>query len=102
MLEVSGVGENKYLKYGQRFIDEITAFLTENPQTVTSIETDEDGDDVPQKKQNLRRGGRKEPFYLYPEDAEKFVYAEYYYISDIKDRLNEICSAEGVKRSPLL
>ena len=98
MLEVSGVGENKYLKYGQRFIDEIAAFLTENPQAVTSIETEDDGDDIPRKKQSLRRGGRKEPFYLNPEDAEKFAYAEYYYISEIKDRLNEISSAEGVKK----
>lgn len=31
MLNVSGVGENKFRKYGQRFMDEIAAFLKENP-----------------------------------------------------------------------
>lgn len=41
MLEVSGVGENKLHKYGRRFLDEIAAFLDENPDSVISmVETD--------------------------------------------------------------
>ena len=32
MLNVSGVGENKFRKYGQRFMDEIAAFIEENPK----------------------------------------------------------------------
>ncbi len=41
MLEVSGVGENKLHKYGRRFLDEIAAFLDENPDSVISMaETD--------------------------------------------------------------
>lgn len=37
MLGVSGVGENKLHKYGQRFLDEIAAFLKENPEAVVSM-----------------------------------------------------------------
>ena len=37
MLGVSGVGENKLHKYGQRFLDEIAAFLKENPKAVVSM-----------------------------------------------------------------
>ncbi len=37
MLAVSGVGEVKFEKYGERFLDEIAAFLEENPDSVTSI-----------------------------------------------------------------
>lgn len=37
MLGVSGVGENKLHKYGQRFLDEIAAFLEENPEAVVSM-----------------------------------------------------------------
>ncbi len=37
MLAVSGVGERKYRKYGQRFLQEIENFLAENPGKVTHI-----------------------------------------------------------------
>ena len=37
MLNVSGVGENKFYKYGQRFIDEIADFMKENPNVVINI-----------------------------------------------------------------
>lgn len=40
MLNVSGVGEAKYYKYGERFIRIITAFSDDNPDAVTSIEED--------------------------------------------------------------
>ena len=32
MLDVSGVGQNKLKKYGQRFLQEIASFLTVNQQ----------------------------------------------------------------------
>lgn len=38
MLAVSGVGENKFGKYGQRFIDEITAFAASHPGAVFGTE----------------------------------------------------------------
>lgn len=38
MLNVSGVGENKFHKYGQRFMDEIVEFVSDNPRTVISAE----------------------------------------------------------------
>jgi len=37
MLAVSGVGENKFKKYGQRFIEAIAEFISENPDAVTTI-----------------------------------------------------------------
>ena len=37
MLKVSGVGEAKFNKYGERFIEEISAYLKENPGCATSI-----------------------------------------------------------------
>ena len=42
MLCVSGVGEVKYDKYGDRFIEAIAAFLDDNPDVVTSIEDNGD------------------------------------------------------------
>ena len=40
MLGVAGVGETKYEKYGERFIEAIAAFMDENPESVTSIKED--------------------------------------------------------------
>lgn len=37
MLLVSGIGEYKFEKYGQRFLKEIAAFLAENPDAVTGM-----------------------------------------------------------------
>lgn len=42
MLEVSGVGENKLRKYGERFLEEISAFLEENPGAVVSVGEDDE------------------------------------------------------------
>ena len=95
MLGVSGVGEAKYEKYGERFIEAITAFVDENPDSVTSI-NDDDAADVRVKSARKRRS-RKEPFYLKPEDEEKFEYCDLYLLGEIKDELNRITSGNNVK-----
>ncbi len=40
MLTVSGAAENKFNKYGERFIEAITAFLSENPDSVISMQSE--------------------------------------------------------------
>lgn len=52
MLAVSGVGENKFQKYGQRFIDAIAAFTADNPDAVISTTADEDIPVTKNVKQN--------------------------------------------------
>ncbi|MBO5520643.1 MAG: DNA helicase RecQ [Firmicutes bacterium] len=47
----------------------------------------------PQPKQSKL----KRPFFLNPEDAEQFEYKDLYLISEIKDQLNRITTAENVK-----
>ena len=93
MLMVSGVGENKYNKYGERFLAEIAAYAARNPGAVFSEQIIEEESAVP-----VVRKGRKEAFYLNREDTDRFPYAEYCYISEIKDRLNKITSAPNVKK----
>lgn len=96
MLEVSGVGEAKYEKYGERFIEAITAFIDENPESVTSIKDDDDAAEVRVKSARKRRS-RKGTFYLNPEDEEKFEYCDLYLVGEIKDELNRITSGNNVK-----
>lgn len=52
MLAVSGVGENKFQKYGQRFIDAIAEFTADNPDAVISTTADEDIPVTKNVKQN--------------------------------------------------
>ncbi|MCR5626220.1 MAG: DNA helicase RecQ [Lachnospiraceae bacterium] len=96
MLGVSGVGEAKYEKYGERFIEAITAFMDENPESVTSIKADDDAQDA-RVKYAKKHKNRKEPFYLNPEDEEKFEYGDLYLLREIKDELNRITSGDNVK-----
>ena len=37
MLEVSGVGQNKLMKYGQRFVNEIDTFVKEHKGMAATI-----------------------------------------------------------------
>ncbi len=96
MLGVSGVGLAKYDKYGSRFMDAISDFLTQNPDAVTGIT---DGEDV--KAGNaVATTTRKEPkrdFFLNPGDGENFEYKDLYLITEIKDELNRITTADNVK-----
>ncbi len=94
MLGVSGVGENKFNKYGERFLKKIAAFLSENPGAVCGTQIE----DTNLSGAPAVRKGYKEAFYINKEDTERFPYAEYCYISEIKDRLNQITSASNVKK----
>ncbi len=96
MRMVSGVGENKFQKYGQRFLDAVAGFLSEHSDAVLSTGAKEEPDGFAER--GNRRKGRKGEFYLNPQDAENFEYGEYDYISDIKERLNNICTVENVKK----
>ncbi len=96
MLNVSGVGAAKYEKYGERFIEAVAEFLEDNPDAVTSIRDEEpapDADARPAKKAKAY----KVPFYLNPEDGEKFEYSDLYHITQIKDELNRITTGDNVK-----
>lgn len=96
MLGVSGVGEAKYDKYGERFIRAIDSFMSESPDAVTSMAYNEDD-----SRENVRfgkkRNNHKEPFYLNPKDGEQFAYGDQYLLSEIKDELNRITTADNVK-----
>lgn len=98
MLQVSGVGEMKLEKYGQRFVDEILRYLNTNPGVVISIRDNEDvtkEDSIKKKKKKTP----KQEFYLNQEDAENFEYQDYRYVSEIKDEFNRIGTVEDVKKA---
>lgn len=106
MLRVSGVGEMKYDKYGQRFISAISSYLGEHQGVVTAITDSEDSapepdKDIapvsPKKKASNVSKGHKVSFYLNPEDEDKYEYKDLCLVSEIKDELNRITTAENAK-----
>lgn len=98
MLNVSGVGANKFNKYGQRFLDEIDNYFERHPNAVISIHDQETESEWNLPSNVKKKKGHKREFYLNESDALQFKYADLYYISDIKDELNRICNNPNVKK----
>ena len=99
MLNVSGVGAAKYEKYGQRFLDKIHEYQSQNPDAVISIsENDEEMVSTAETAKKKQKKGRKAEFYLHSEDVNQFKFAEFYYVSEIKEEMNRICTVDGVKK----
>ena len=101
MLKVSGVGEAKYEKYGNRFIQAVKEFMETHPDAVTGIiEPEQALDENPKEpgaKAKKPQKQKKQPFFLNPGDGDRFVYKDLYFIVEIKDELNRITTAENVK-----
>ena len=97
MLNVSGVGAAKFEKYGQRFLSEIEEYQLSHPGAVISMH--EEGEEEPVTKKNKRKKRTKSAFYINAEDAENFTFKDLYFISDIKDELNRITTAENTKKA---
>ncbi|MBQ9064850.1 MAG: DNA helicase RecQ [Blautia sp.] len=96
MLNVSGVGEAKFEKYGSRFIEEIAEFLNANPDSVTSI-SEALETPAPKDRPAGKPKKQKAPFCLNLEDGERFEYKDLYHISEIKDELNRITTVDNVR-----
>lgn len=96
MLNVSGVGITKFEKYGERFLGEISVFQSEHPDTVLSICEEEEAETVTKQPSKGRK--RKCEFFINEQDAENFNFKDLYYISEIKDELNRITTADNVKK----
>lgn len=128
MLEVSGVGENKYAKYGKQFIDCIAAFtggvkekmyygddITAGQGKVNatealggyegSVSEGEDSESVNMGEINgivsrvrKRKNKDKLDFYITNEQAMKFPYAERYRAPEIAEILYSMVDTDMIKR----
>jgi len=98
MLQVSGVGEAKFDKYGQRFLDAIRDYQEAHPDSVISMKEDDEEPFTNRKPEKSKKKSKKSEFFLAETDIDKFNYADLYYISDIKDEMNRICTVDNVKK----
>ena len=101
MLKVSGVGEHKFQRYGQAFLEEIREFIQGKEEKLyfgelEEIERERNGDvlDDPRK-----RPAKKEEFFLTKEQAEKFPYQEFYFAAELAQQMNALREEGKVKKT---
>ena len=102
MLAVSGVGENKFVKYGERFLEEIRRLTGGKKEkfyfgTLEEVEQLRGGTGK-QKRKDWQKI-EKTDFFVTGAQAGKFPYEEKYLAPELAERLNELREGEQVKKT---
>ena len=99
MLNVTGVGENKYRKYGERFLSVIEECVEEYPDLIQNKADIWENNESKSYKKSKKKAGKRE-FYLIQQEADCFTYKDYMHVSEIRDEMNHICERDNVKKLP--
>ncbi len=102
MMMVNGVGENKYARFGERFlaaVREYTGGVREKYYFGDAGELAAQEPVVQHTVQSTASKKRKVDFYLTREQAAQFPYAEKYLAAEIGERLNQLRDPETVKKT---
>lgn len=100
MLEVNGVGEHKFEKYGEPFLEEIRTFTGERKEKLFFGEQEEaETRNQPGYSGRKRAKPGKSDFFLSRKQAEQFLYAEKYLAPELAARLNELRDIDTVKKT---
>ncbi len=99
MLNVTGVGENKYRKYGRRFLFVIEECVEEYPELIQNKADIWENKESKSSEKSKKKAGKRE-FYLIQQEADCFTYKDYMHVSEIRDEMNRICERDNVKKLP--
>lgn len=97
MLCVSGVGESKFEKYGEQFLQAVCDFTGGVKEKYSFGEASEVIAEHT-KPVKAAKPVKKQDFYLMPEQAARFPYAEKYLAAELAEKLNELRDAQTVKK----
>ena len=98
MLQVSGVGENKFEKYGDKFLERILDFTNGEKEKLFYGELDEITESTTNAGRQLKKKA-KEEFYISPEmEEDKITYENECLISVIVNQLNDLRNPETMKK----
>jgi ATP-dependent DNA helicase RecQ len=95
MLNVSGVGNNKYDRYGERFINEINIFTNGHKEKMHFGEAHE-AQTFTSRQQSEKIN--KADFYLTKEQAQNFPYADKYLVTEMAVHLSALRDESKVKK----
>ncbi len=101
MLQVSGVGESKLAKYGERFLKTVRSFAKgEREKLYFGEEAPAAGlrEKALEKPSGERKKGGKGAFYITPQQAKTFSYCEKYLIPELAAVLSEFRDPETMKK----
>ena len=97
MMQVTGVGENKYERYGERFLAAIADYSKGSREKYYFGDVQEAVAQTAQRSGSTK--GKKADFYLTKEQAESFPYAEKYLAAELAEKLNGLRDSETVKKT---
>ena len=98
MLGVSGVGENKFARYGERFLKEITVFTGGHKEKLYYGNPEENPAPVSKRASQTGKKKIKSDFSLTREQADCFPYREKYLAAELAEALMSLVDAETTKR----
>lgn len=96
MLNVNGIGESKYEKYGERFIEKIREFTHGEEMTLYYEEALIEQEPIAEEK-TTKRKGKKFEFSLTAEIEQQIQYTEQTTISDFVKQLNQYRNEDTTK-----
>lgn len=102
MLNVSGVGVNKYERYGQRFLGEIEEYTGGIREKYYFGDWEEGSFSSEHKTGEYAAkasGGRKAEFGLSREQASRFIYSDAYLVTQIAEQLNSLRDVGVMKKT---
>lgn len=97
MLQVLGVGENKFNRYGEAFLKKIAEF-TGGKKEKYHFGEDTDSISWNPSQREVRNQTRKEEFYITGEMEERIIYKEKALISYLVNQLNELRDSNRMKK----
>ena len=98
MLDVNGVGENKFARYGERFLQEIASFTGGQWEKLFYGEQSESVPAAKQLSVKSRKKQVKTEFVLTREQAESFPYREKYLAAELAEAMMSLVNPETTKR----
>lgn len=98
MLLVTGVGENKFEKYGEEFLQAISAFTGGKKEKLYYGEIEDKAESKSKRTGSRNAAVRKAEFYLTPEQAAGYSFTENIFGAELAEKLNGLRDADSVKK----
>lgn len=101
MLEVSGVGQNKFQRYGEIFIKEIRDFTQGKREKMYFGEREEAEKEsgFSAQRKGEKPAAKKADFYLTREQTEQITYGEPCLATELAEKMNELRDKNTVKKT---
>lgn len=99
MMDVNGVGENKFEKYGQQFLAALSEFTNGRREKLYFGETIPVQEQEATEKRKRKSKGQKSEFYLTEEAAQEIFYTPECLITEFAGQINELIDTTVMKKT---